>query len=653
VSRLRDLVRRVVPVAVLAAWLLIAAAPARAELGFRPCAGTPDYDCAKLPVPLDPAAPDGEQIALEVRRLTETREGRGVLVALAGGPGQSSTSFIDDFADVLAEGLVDRQLVVVDLRGTGASGALRCSALDGAPDVLSLAALTARVGACGEQLGARRRHFTTTEAVADLELLRRELGVERLSLFGVSHGSYVAQRYARAHPEQVDRLVLDSPVAQDQGGAFDTSTYRAVGRVLRALCRGGACRGVEDPVADVRRLARRLSRGTLSARVTDARGRLRVVRLAGAGELLDLLVSTDFSAALRGALPAAVHAAARGDAVPLLRLVALERGSDDPRAPDTGEEPAEEFSNALFFATTCQEKPLPWAPDAPVSGRSERRAAALSHLPPDALAPFTHAAAGSTQVGSAFCSAWPPTTVAVPPAPAEIPATALVLSGARDLRTPAAEARRTAAGIRDGTLVVVPGVGHAVVGWRAPCVERALRRFFLGDAVGNPCVGRRVAGAPPSPVAPQRARRVPRAGLRGDGATIAAAVLVTVEDAVRLAAIPAVLDERFRAGGLRGGTLCVAPGPRGTDGARPLVVKLRRARYVRDLAVTGRATVDDGRLTTMTVRLRGQGERRGTLRLRDGRLVGELGQRAIAVGGGRRRAMPSITVAAVVGRQGC
>ena len=71
-------------------------------------------------MPLDPAAPGGESLALEVRRLIETRDGRGVLVALAGGPGQGATDFIDDFAGVLAEGLVDRQLIVLDQRGTGA-----------------------------------------------------------------------------------------------------------------------------------------------------------------------------------------------------------------------------------------------------------------------------------------------------------------------------------------------------------------------------------------------------------------------------------------------------------------------------------------------------------------------------------------------------
>src|SRR4051794_22868640 len=103
----------------------LASAPARADGDFRPGAGTPRYGCAKPGVPLDPAAPATGSLALEVSQLNETRDGRGVLVALAGGPGQGASDLIDDFAGALAEALDDRRLIVFDQRGTGQSGALR------------------------------------------------------------------------------------------------------------------------------------------------------------------------------------------------------------------------------------------------------------------------------------------------------------------------------------------------------------------------------------------------------------------------------------------------------------------------------------------------------------------------------------------------
>ena len=48
--------------------------------------------------------------------------------------------------------------------------------------------------------GPNRAHYATSDTVADLEDLRAALGAERWSLDGVSYGSYVAQRYAAAHP---------------------------------------------------------------------------------------------------------------------------------------------------------------------------------------------------------------------------------------------------------------------------------------------------------------------------------------------------------------------------------------------------------------------------------------------------------------------
>ena len=596
------------------------AAPAVAALEFRPCTGTPDYECATLPVPLDPSTPGGETISLEVRRLHETREGRGVLVALAGGPGQGASDFIDDFAEILADGLVDRQLIVFDQRGTGRSGALTCPALAHGVARLRFEVLADRVGRCADELGPRRRFYTSAEVVTDLEALRAALGAQQLSLFGVSYGAFVAQRYARAYPARVDRLVLDSPVAQDQGGAFDASSYVAARRVLRALCH---CE------AGVRRLAARLP---VQGTAYDARGRPRVVRLESPGELFDLLVASDFSPALRAALPAAILSAVRGDTAALARLVAIDRES-------AADEDPEAFSNALFFTTTCLEKPQPWGSAAALlTDRSHRRLDALDAL--GDLPPFGAGAADSTQVGTGFCLVYTPTEVAATPAPGPIEANALVLSGSEDLRTPTEEARRTVAELHNGTLVRVPGAGHAVVSQNIACVRRAVSRFFGAVAVGNPCDARTAGRPRPA------ARGVSRAGLRGRGVAVAAGVLATVADAIRMAAVAGPLSEPFRGGGLRGGRFCAHPGEIGADGRRPLLLTLRSDRFVRALAVTGSAVVTRSRLSALSVRVRGHGRL-----VLDGHVLRARGVRA-RVAASRLR-MPGLTVPAAVDATAC
>ena len=99
-----------------------------------------------------------------------------------------------------------------DQRGTGA-GALDCPALQrqmGASDLTVPS--PAAVRSCAAAIGPDRRFYATADTVADIEALRVALGVARLTVDGVSYGSYVAERFALAHPGEVSRLVLDSVV---------------------------------------------------------------------------------------------------------------------------------------------------------------------------------------------------------------------------------------------------------------------------------------------------------------------------------------------------------------------------------------------------------------------------------------------------------
>ena len=56
--------------------------------------------------------------------------------------------------------------------------------------------------------GADLRHNTTWHLVADIELLRKNLGIARWQVFGGSWGSALALAYAQTHPEAVTELVL-------------------------------------------------------------------------------------------------------------------------------------------------------------------------------------------------------------------------------------------------------------------------------------------------------------------------------------------------------------------------------------------------------------------------------------------------------------
>ena len=72
---------------------------------------------------------------------------------------------------------------------------------------------------------------TTHNLIADIELLREHLGIERWLVLGGSWGSTLALAYAEAHPERVTELVLFGVTAgPPQGGRLAVS--RGAGAAL-------------------------------------------------------------------------------------------------------------------------------------------------------------------------------------------------------------------------------------------------------------------------------------------------------------------------------------------------------------------------------------------------------------------------------------
>src|SRR5580765_3604276 len=106
----------------------------------------------------------------------------------------------------------------------------------------------------------------------------------------ISYGTYVALQYARAFPEHVDRLILDSIVGPDQPDGFLLDSFGVVARVLGETCARSACQGVtDDPVADVAALVQRLSGGPLQGGWFDSRGRRRRTSYRDGEQLFGLL----------------------------------------------------------------------------------------------------------------------------------------------------------------------------------------------------------------------------------------------------------------------------------------------------------------------------------------------------------------------------
>jgi pimeloyl-ACP methyl ester carboxylesterase len=579
----------------------LVAAPAQAA--FSKCGLVPGAQCATVSVPLDHEGVADGRVGLHVVRLKARRPSGRALVYLSGGPGGTGTmEFVAALADQPIRALRSGyDLATFDQRGTGRSGLLRCRALERDPRLRS----TAAGAGCAATAGPRRAFYTTRSTVEDLEAVRRELGASKLLLYGVSYGTKVALAYARAYPDRVERLLLDSVVDPDDTDAFGMEPYRSLQATLLGLCPDG-CGGVTtDPVGDL-------------AALTE---RLRARPITGLTPLMisDLLFDADYAPELRTGVPAAVRSLLDHDnPAPLRRLIAAAGPLAAPGSP-------REFSSGRY-ATVCEETPLPWPRDAPIERRMYEARTRAAALGPDAFRPFDFDVLRADEID--LCLKWPTASAEPVLRGAGYPGVpALLLQGGEDLRTPPSTSLRVARGLAGSQRLVVPGVGHAVLGSDpSGCAVRALRRWLAGDAIAARC--KRVATqVPAAPLIPRTLAQVPPArGLSGAMGRTVGGLSLTLEDLGFLLSPALSISPYYR--GLAGGGVSL----------RRRTLRLNRFAAVRGLWIEGSIT---GR-GTLRARVGGSGARHGHITVSPGgRLTGRLGGmrvRATLEAGGRTRA---------------
>ncbi|MFI6603365.1 alpha/beta hydrolase [Nonomuraea sp. NPDC050536] len=83
-----------------------------------------------------------------------------------------------------------------------------------------------RLGSGRSERLADPRRYGLTRDVSDLESVRQAIGAKRMLLIAHGDGARLATAYLAAHPDQVARVVLDSPAALDGGPATALSALQ-------------------------------------------------------------------------------------------------------------------------------------------------------------------------------------------------------------------------------------------------------------------------------------------------------------------------------------------------------------------------------------------------------------------------------------------
>lgn len=419
--------------------------------------------CGTILRPLDPAGEVPGEITLRVAvvpALNLTPE-PDPFVPIAGGPGQGTVQFYTAYSWAFEDVRRNRDILLVDQRGTGASSRMDCPVDDDLVEGRYTTDLTIEyTTACLKQLPYDPRYFTTDVAVADLEAVREALGYPSLNLYGVSYGTRVAQHFARRYPSSTRTVVLDGvvPPQISLGPEIATESQRAVDNILARCAADTSCNerfpNAQDAFA---RVVAELKRSPVLISVPHPNtGRPETITFGG-GELavaIRLLAYSPNSIAL---LPLLISEASNGNYVPLasqykMTMVAM----------------SDTLSLGMHNAIMCTED-VPFYDQTQIDYEGIE-ASYMGLLQLDAL--------------EAICSVWPEGPIDPEfKAPLVTDLPVLLLSGDADPITPPRYADMAAVDFTNARHLVGKHQGHGQIG--VGCTRRLVAKFVAAADPAN------------------------------------------------------------------------------------------------------------------------------------------------------------------------
>lgn len=491
-ARSRSRLLRYSPLLMIGVMLVVlfpAAPAARAVVPFTPApcpiAAVPGLriDCGYLTVPESRSNFTGKTIrlAVAIMRSPNPNKAADPAVFLQGGPGGATLPLAEVLAATYGPTLAQRDIILMDQRGTGyseprldcalfASSSKRKLAMGAEstelPDFIQ--AQVDLLAQCGQQLreaGIDLTAYNSSENAADFEDLRLALGYGPWNVIGASYGSRLALTMLRFRPETLRSVVLESADPYQVNFQIDVfSSYNRTLSVLAADCAAQpSCNRAYPNLLEIfDAVYERLNANEAQVPVIDPQTDRVVTYLPISGVTFSSLIFQLFYVtSVIPIMPALIGETNKGNYVPLGVILGLLLAPQGNQPPQAGQ------ALGMLTAVQCNEDVTFASRKDFVKARDKnRRASALAFQ-----IPFNE---GFLDV----CDAWGLNN----PDPAENKAVhsdrpVMIVSGTNDPITPPEYAKIAASTLRNSFIVSYPRGGH-VPSIGSPCLANAVAAFI-------------------------------------------------------------------------------------------------------------------------------------------------------------------------------
>ncbi len=418
-----------------------------------------DSRCGTQSVVEDRESGEGRMIPLKVMVIpaVNPKPKMDPVFFLAGGPGQAASEVGPLLFMRLAKLRKDRDIVLVDQRGTGSSNPLDCEMdvpefYDMKVSLQHIAELQVEtLKKCLQEYDADPRFYTTPIAMDDLNDVRRALGYGKINIVGGSYGTRAALVYMRRHPETVRSVVLDGVVPLTMKLPFFMA--RDAGRALQLML--GDCEQNVDCSAAFPQLRAhlddlfyRLSRQPAEVTLTHPRTGEPIASFIQAETIMGIVRAVLYSGELSSLLPLAIEQAYQGN----FQSLATMAGFFDSEQMG--------ISIGMMNSVFCSE-------DMTLLGRQ------------DPVTDGVESMFGTTILKDlrSICEFWPKGTVPdgyFEPVASDIPV--LLTSGELDPVTPPTWGEEASATLSSSKHIVVAGVGHGTLSYG--CMQDLIAEFI-------------------------------------------------------------------------------------------------------------------------------------------------------------------------------